>query len=238
MQTNFKLSAILLCLVLAGCIETSQQSLTENKSLANSLALDDSNPNARQGGGSTGQIYLSVTIADNLKIASDKIVPYVNGVDGVSAQFVSSDGSLSFTTSTTRIKNPRKLIFPDGANYAINPNSSNTYLLNVLANDVHPAPYKIQDIPEGTSQVMAMRIWGSNLSGAVEFRLIFNYGIGAGYITDQVIVTRVDSTTWTVESTDTDESNPNATAALTGSYNKDLRGYYSVPFKLTLTKIN
>lgn len=236
MQTNFKLTAILLCLVLAGCIETSQQSLTENKSLANSLASEDSDPNARKGDGSTGQTNLSVTV-DALMISNDGRGAYVNGKDGISAQFVSSDGSFSLTTSTTRIKNPRRLTFPDGGNYAINPNSSNTYLLNVFANDVHPAPYKIQDIPVGTSQVMAMRIWGSNLSGAVEFRLIFNYGIGAGYVTDKVLVTRVDSTTWTVESTDSDESNPNATAALTGESNKDLRGYYSVPFKLILTKI-
>ncbi len=236
MKTSIKLSAILLCLVLAGCIETSQQSLTENKSLANSLASDDSNPNARQGGGS-GQIYLSVTV-DDLKLASDRKGAYLNGIDGISAQFLSPDGSLSLTTSTTRIKNPRRLTFPDGAGYNINPNSSNTYLLNVFANDVHPAPFKIQEIPVGTSQVMAMRIWGSNSSGAVEFRLLFNYGIGAGYVTDKVIVSRVDSITWIVESTNSDTSNPDATAALTSADNKDLRGYYSVPFKLTLKKIN
>ncbi len=237
MNCSIKLPAILLCLVLAGCIETSQQTLTENKSLANSLASDNSDPNARKGGGSTGQIYLSVTV-DPLMISDDERGAYINGVDGISAQFASSDGSFSLTTSTKRIKNPRKLTFPDGINYAINPNLSNTYLLNVFANDVHPAPFKIQEIPVGTSQVMAMRIWGSNVSGVIEFRLIYNYGIGAGYVTDQVIVTRVDSTTWTVESTDSDTSNPDATAALTGGNNKDLRGYYSVPFKLTLTKFN
>lgn len=237
MKSSIKLSVILLCLVLTGCIETSQQTLTENKTLANTLASDESDPNARKGGGSTGQIYLSVTV-DPLMISDDGRGAYINGVDGISAQFASSDGSFSLTTSTTRIKNPRRLTFPEGAGYNINPNSSNTYLLNIFPSDSEPAPFKIQEIPVGTSQVMAMRIWGSNSSGAIEFRLIFNYGIGAGYVTDKVIVNRVDSTTWTVESTDSDLSNPNATAALTGSYNKDLRGYYSVPFRLTLTKIN
>ncbi len=236
MKTNFKLSAILLCLVLAGCIETSQQSLTENKSLANSLASDESDPNARKEGGSTGQIYLSVTV-DPLMISNDGRGDYVNGKDGISAHFVSSDGTLSFSTSTARIKNPRRLTFPNGGTYAINPNLSNTYLINVLANDVHPAPYKIQDIPVGESQIMAMRVWGSSSSGTIEFRLLFNYGIGAGYVTDQVLVTRNDLNTWTVESTNSDASNPDATAALTGGNNKDFKDYYSVPFKLTLRKI-
>lgn len=236
MKSNFKLSSILLCLVVAGCIETSQQTLTENKSITDPVASDPSDPNARKGSGS-GQIYLSVTV-DDLKMASDGKGAYINGIDGISAQFLSTDGTLSLTTSNARITNARKLTFPDGSGYAINPNASANYLLNVFANDVDPAPSKIQDIAIGTSQVMAMRVWGSNLKGAIEFRLLFNYGIGAGYITDKVIVTRVDSTTWTVESTDSDPSNPNATAALTGFDNKDFKGYYSVPFKLTLKKIN
>jgi hypothetical protein len=238
MKTDLRLTAILIFLLMAGCMETGQQQLTESKSSPNVLASDESDPNARKStGGGSGQIYLSVTI-DEQMISSDGKGAYVNGIDGISAQFNSTDGTFSLTTKNARNKNPRKLIFPEGATYAINPNLSFNYLINVLANDVHPAPYKIQDIPEGTSQIMAMRVWGSNSSGTIEFRLLFNYGIGAGYVTDQVLVNRINSTTWTVESTDSDESNPNATAALTGENNKDLKGYYSVPFKLTLTKIN
>lgn len=242
MKTSIKLSAILLCLVLAGCIETSQQSLTENKSLANSLALDDSNPNARQGGGS-GQIYLSVTVND-LKLASDGKGAYLNGIDGISAQFLSTDGSLSLTTSTTRIKNPRRLTFPDGAGYNINPNLSDNYLINVLANEYEVNPRKIQDIPVGEDQLMSMRVWGSNLKGTIQFRLLYDLGNGLGYETDKVLVKRTSTTTWTVESTNSKEFNgnatvnPEATTAMTSGFNGDLRGYYQVPFKMTLTKIN
>lgn len=236
MKTNLKLSVIFLCLLLAGCIETGQQQLTENKSNLSPLASVDSNPNARKSTG-TDQIYLSVAI-DNLMLSHDGKGNYINGMDGISAKFESSDGSFLLTTSNARNKNPRKLTFPQGDTYAIDPNLSFNYLLNILANDVDPAPYKIQDIPIGGTQVMAMRIWGSNSKGTIEFRLLFNYGIGAGYVTDKVIVKRVDLTTWTVESTDSDTSNPEATAALTGGNNKDFKDYYSVPFKLTLTKIN
>lgn len=234
MKSNFKLSAILLCLVVAGCMETGQQQLTENKSFTNSVASDESDPNARKGdgGSTTGQIYLSVTV-DDLMISSDGIGAYVNGVDGVSAQFVSPDGTFSFGTSTARIKNPRRLTFPaNNPTYAINPNLSPNYVINVLANEYDPAPYKIQDIPVNESQVMAMRVYGVNSRGIIDFRFLFNLGIGAGYITDKVTVTRIDTTTWTVESTS------DATAALTGGNNKDFKAYYSVPFKLTLKTIN
>lgn len=225
-----------MCLAVVGCMETGQQQLTENKSLINSVASDASDPNARRGAGSS-QINLSVTV-DDLKMASDGKGAYTNGIDGISAQFVSTDGTLSLTTSNARINNPRKLTFPDGAAYAINPNLSTNFLINVFPNDVHPAPYKIQDIPVGTSQIMALRVWGSNSKGTIEFRLLFNYGIGAGYVTDQVIVSRIDSTTWTVVSSNSDTSNPDATGAMTGFDNKDFRGYYSIPFRLTLRKIN
>nr|WP_287936738.1 hypothetical protein [Algoriphagus sp.] len=237
MKSSIKFSTVLLCLAVVGCMETGQQQLTENKSIPEPVASDPSDANARKGGGSTGQIYLSVTV-DDLKLASDGKGTYTNGIDGISAQFTSPDGSLSLSTSNTRIKNPRKLIFPDGAGYAINPNLSANYLLNIFANDVDPAPYKMQDIPVGTSQVMAMRIWGTNSSGTVEFRLIYNYGIGAGYVTDKVTVTRIDTVTWIIGSTDSDTSNPEATAALTGGNNKDFRGYYSVPFRLVVKRIN
>lgn len=245
MKTDLRLTAILIFLLMAGCMETGQQQLTESKSSPNVLASDESDPNARKStGGGSGQIYLSVTI-DELMLSSDEKGAYVNGIDGISAQFNSSDGSFSLSTSSVKGKAPiRRLYFPPNIQegivvpYAIDLNASYSYLLNVFTSDSEPAPFKIQEIPVGTSQVMAMRIWGSNSSGTIEFRLIFNYGIGAGYVTDKVIVTRVDSTTWTVESTNSDESNPNATAALTGGNNKDLKGYYSVPFKLRLTKIN
>ncbi len=237
MKNSIKFSAVLLCLAMVGCMETGQQQLTENRSLTNSVASDPSDPNARKGGSSTGQIYLSVTV-DDLKMASDGRGAYVNGIEGVSAQFVSPDGTFSLRTTSARIKNPRKLTFPDGGTYAINPNASTDFLINVLANEVDPTPYKIQEIPEGESQLMAMRVWGSDIKGTIQFRLIFNLGTGLGYETDQVLVTRTSATTWTVESTNSRISNADATAALTGGFNGDFRAYYSVPFKLTLTKIN
>jgi hypothetical protein len=231
MKSNLKLSAILMCLVLAGCMETGHQ-LTESESSKIPLASDEYNPNARKGdggGGTTGQIYLSVTV-DDLMISSDGRGVYINGIDGVSAQFLSSDGTLSFITNTTNSNSfIRKLIFPENG-YLINPNLSSSYELHVLA-PLNVRRFKrIQDFVVGESQIMGMRIWGS-YSSVIEFRLLFNIGSNVS-VTDEVKVTRTAIGTWTVEST------VNATAALTGGNNKDFQGNYSVPFKLTLNKIN
>jgi hypothetical protein len=238
MRSNLKLSAILMCLALAGCMETGHQ-LTESESSKIPLASDDFDPNARKGdgGGTTGQIYLSVTV-ENLMISHDGNALYTNGKDGVSAQFQAPDGILSFTMSPPR-KNVvgRKLTFPtNGTGYAIELNGYPSYLVNVLTSDVSPVQKKIQDLVVGESQEMSMRVWGSNSSG-IGFRLLYSLGSGLGYINDKVLVTCTAIGTWTVESK-TVESKTEAQATLTGPDNYPSLGEYSVPFKLTLNKIN
>lgn len=234
MKSNFKLSAILMCLALAGCMETSQE-LTKNDSSESLSASDEYNPNARAGGGgTTGQIYLSVTVdsVSGQMIASDGGGAYTNGIKGVSAQFQSPDGSLSFTMSPPRKGVGRKLTFPlRNPDYAINLNGYPSYLVNVLAPEDTPNQKKIQDMTILASQEMAMRVWGSN-SSSVQFRLLYSLGSGLGYVNDKVLVTRTASDSWTVES----KLNA-AQATLTGPVNNDRKGEYSVPFKFIVKKI-
>jgi hypothetical protein len=243
MKTNLKFPAIFLCLLMAGCMETGQQQLTENKSSSNLLASDDSDPNARKGNVSN-LIYFSVAIDDlNHMLVSDAKGDYIHGIEGISAQYNTSDGVFSFSTNNPRKTPLRKLSFPVGHTYAIDPNLSYNYSINVLANQNDIVPYKIIEIPVGESQFMSMRIWGSDDRGFVQFRLLFNLGVSEGYETDKVLVTRTADDTWTVESTDSKllnddfTVNPNATAAQTTKTISEFKGYYSIPFKLTLTKL-
>jgi hypothetical protein len=233
MKKNFKLSAILLCLILVGCMETGQQQLTVNESYKNPVASNESDPNARKGpgGGTNSDVNLSVTVEDYWRISHDGKGPYKDGIDRVTAKFLASDGTLSFITSPTNVKTAiRSLTFPN-QEYAINLNASFSYIINILAPLDITDFKRIQDFEVGESHLMGMRVFGINSKGFTDFRLLFNIGSGAGYVTDEVRVIRIDSTTWTVESI------RDSRAALTGSDNKDLKDYYSVPFKLTLRKI-
>lgn len=172
---------------------------------------------------------------------------YLNGTDRVDAQILSSDGNFYMNTNNNTVRIPirtmRFLLDPtpslqiDGKrNYSLRTAPPSDPAITALNGGT---TYWLQNMPvtvPAYSQLMSFRVWGDPQQGVADWRLLFRNGSenNSSSTTDYVKVTRADSKTWYIEGAG--YSSPSSNALLTNN-NGDPQGYFSVPFKLKLTRL-
>jgi len=222
MKKNLNLTILTLVLFLAGCQKDIQLSTEQSIS-------EETMAKAPSAGNNT--INLSVEVDDLTGIESDGQGLYVNGIDRVQAQILSSDGNFFMNTNNNGAKLAiRTMLFLSG-NPELNLNDpiNRNYSLRTSA----ATPLQNMDANGGT-QLVGFRVWAFQQHGAISWKLLFRMGIEdyPESLTSYANVTR-NGDTWTIEAAD-----PNANARLDdGNSTSTPCGLYVVPFKLTLTKI-
>ncbi|HEY5966406.1 MAG TPA: hypothetical protein VIU35_00445 [Chitinophagaceae bacterium] len=222
MKKNLNLTILTLVLFLAGCQKDIQLSTEQSIS-------EETMAKAPSAGNNT--INLSVEVDDLTGIESDGQGLYVNGIDRVQAQILSSDGNFFMNTNNNGAKLAiRTMLFLSG-NPELNLNDpiNRNYSLRTSA----ATPLQNMDANGGT-QLVGFRVWAFQQHGAISWKLLFRMGIEdyPESLTSYANVTR-NGDTWTIEAAD-----PNANARLAdGNSPATPFGLYVVPFKLTLTKI-
>lgn len=236
MKNVLNFSALLMLLAFAGCQKDVQPSINEQTT---------ENSNAR----AAANTPLIVTVVDAApenvyKISSDNATPYVNGQQQVEAVLLSSDGNFYMNTNSNTVKPTlRWLKFADATLSGKTMNGLPNYSLRTTIAD--GAPW-IQNMAEGSSQLVGFRIWGVKLKGVTDWRLVYKNGYESDYwntasLTDYAKVTRgsgVDKDRWTIEPA----NHPGVTYANAAIYpgnansSADRLGHHVVPFKLILNK--
>jgi hypothetical protein len=229
MKKNLSLTAFLTVLTLVSCQKSIQQSPDPSNQISTMSAAKS--PSA---GNTT--VNLSVLVDDGAsnQILSDGKGAYINGTDQVGAQILSSDGNFYMNTNSNTAQAPvRTMSFLPGPlgttlegkrNYSLRTN----------------ATIMLQNMAVASSQEVGFRAWGVQQHGVVDWRLLFRNGLEASStsLTDSALVTRISTTVWTVEPANC-IGITYANARLIDGYNNNIgSGYYQVPFKLTLNKIN
>lgn len=169
-------------------------------------------------------VSLSVAVDDLNGISSDGKGNYVDGSQQVSATIRSSDGNLFIVTNTTF--KPRQRWF----NFPFNTSLEGKDDYRIVTDAATPLQ-NMSTASGSNTQLAGMRVWAYTGRGVLAWNMRFDYDAsGNGNpATDKVLITRTGANTWVIESTD------DATAELLDA-NGSFVAYYSVPFKLTLTK--
>lgn len=196
----------------------------------------DGKPSGSGGGGgkpvTVSPVYLSVTFADadGDKIVSDSKGAYVHGQENVSAYF-DQYGSLQFDVSAPgrKSKSPDRrwvnFITPEGLPLATEEQKPTAHIRFVSSN-AGLESFITQNMAVGEGH--DIRLGGGCQDGtATDWNFSFQYNYVEG--TSFAHITRMSAATW--EITGADDA---STARLIKS-NGDLIGYWSMPFKMTLT---
>jgi hypothetical protein len=222
MKKHLNLSTLMLLLFMAGCQKDIQPTIEQNIS-------EETMAKSPSAGNTT--INLSVEVDDlaGNQILSDGQGEYINGVGRVQAQILSSDGNFYMNTNNNTVKQPIRTMQFLPTNPELNLSGKRNYSLRTTAT------IRLQDMLPTTSQNVGMRAWGVEQGGVVNWKIKFRNGINASPLTDYAKVTRISNDRWTIEPANDPGVTP-ANAELTEG-NDNHRGYYIVPFRLTLTRI-
>src|SRR5258706_7396932 len=153
-------------LALTGCQKDIQQSTEQNTSEASMFA-------ARPTATGNATVDLSVTVIDasTNRILSDNKGAYINGLDRVDAQILSSDGNFYMNTNNNTVKTPiRTIQFLQGTP-ELGLAGKRNYSLRTTAT------IWLQNMAVGSYQYVGFRAWGVQQSGIVDWRLLFRNGL-------------------------------------------------------------
>lgn len=224
------MSALLLPFAIISCQKQAPDVLPDNKTDVTTAT------NALRTG--LSPIYLKVTVSDvsGYKITSDGGGDYINGFQNVSANF-DQYGNLQFDTNPG-INNKTKPNAVRWMNFSFDSpvsGPSPTYPANIITNP--KGNYRIVTQNDGQTPPQSMtpttsetiKLGGGFADGSsTDWNFSFHYNnVGS---TSYVILTRIDSNTWTI----TGATNPPVARLIS---NGAVIGFYNLPFSLTLTKL-
>jgi hypothetical protein len=224
------LNALLILFTFIGC----KKQTTEVNTLQEEIAT--AKPPA-----SPPQISLRMTVRDAVgdKITSDGGGDYIDGSQNVAVYF-SSSGNLQFTATANSRHNVLRHLnydFSDPVLSSVARGSEQGGFISTTPSAVSPAPYVLQNIPEGTTVCIVL---SCGLSTFTDGGVNFHRGAEDTPTTPTayMYVTRVSPTQWTMTPVPPLSGGCSAISNIAALRNSTtLYGYYNMPFSFTLTKL-
>ena len=236
--SGFILSALLFTLAIGSCSKKS----AELKLAPSTDEIASAKP------GSVTEVLLKVTVRDASgdKITSDGGGDYINGSQNVQATF-SQAGNFQFNSQPSanphavairwlnyNIDSPSQVF----TNPPVTSNLKGTFI-STGRSSLQGTYVPLQNLSVNQSECICFTSGiGTDLSGNGIYGLNFHRGTedNISSPTAYMVVTRINSTTWTMTPVGSCSPNSNI-AALKDASTGNLYGYYNMPFSFTLTKL-